>query len=387
MTDLEITGIHKSYGAHPVLRGLDLAVAAGSFTSILGPSGSGKTTLLRVIAGFERADRGVVRLGAEVVDSSDSYLTPDRRRIGFVPQEGNLFPHLSVEQNVGFGLQRSERRGKRVEELLEMVGLSGLERRYPHQLSGGQQQRVALARALAIQPTLVLLDEPFASLDASLRAALRRDVRGVLKEAGTTAVLVTHDQDEALSLADRVAILRHGRIGQCDTPQELYAHPSTPELALGLGETNFLHGRARGDAVETPLGLLALERRPEGAAPGDGAAMLVLARAEQIVICHSSGADRATARVLNAEFYGLDAVVRVRPDWDESATLVARTSEAGALPAQGTRVALSVRGSVIAWADLAAPGDADLPAPKAADLAAPGDADLGISAQIRRSRI
>ena len=364
MTALEITGIHKSYGAHPVLRGLDLAVAAGSFTSILGPSGSGKTTLLRVIAGFERADRGVVRLGAEVVDSSDSYLTPDRRRIGFVPQEGSLFPHLSVEQNVGFGLQRRERRGKRVAELLEMVGLSGLERRYPHQLSGGQQQRVALARALAIQPTLVLLDEPFASLDASLRVALRRDVRGVLKEAGTTAVLVTHDQDEALSLADRVAILRDGRMGQCDTPQELYAHPSTPELALGLGETNFLRGRARGEAVETPLGLLALERRPEaGAAPTDGAAMLVLVRAEQIVFCHSSGADRATARVLNAEFYGHDAVVRVRPDWDESVSLIAHTSEAGALPEQGTRVALSVRGRVIAWAERVPPKDADLVAP------------------------
>jgi iron(III) transport system ATP-binding protein len=385
VTDLEITGIHKSYGAHPVLRGLDLAVAAGSFTSILGPSGSGKTTLLRVIAGFERADRGVVRLGAEVVDSFESYLTPDRRRIGFVPQEGSLFPHLSVEQNVGFGLQRRERRGKRVGELLEMVGLSGLERRYPHQLSGGQQQRVALARALAIQPTLVLLDEPFASLDASLRAALRRDVRRVLKEAGTTAVLVTHDQDEALSLADRVAILGGGRIGQCDTPQELYAHPSTPELALGLGETNFLRGRARGEAVETPLGLLALERRPEaGAAPTDGAAMLVLVRAEQIVFCHGSGADRATARVLNAEFYGHDAVVRVRPDWDEAATLIARTSEAGALPEQGTRVALSVRGSVIAWTEPVPPEDADPVPPEDADPVPPEDADLGSSARIRR---
>ena len=166
-----------------MLRGLDLAVVAGSFTSILGPSGSGKTTLLRVIAGFERADRGSVRLGGEVVDDTEHYVSPDRRRIGFVPQDGSLFPHLSVEQNVGFGLPRRERRGKRVAELLEMVGLGGLERRYPHQLSGGQQQRVALARALAIEPSLVLLDEPFASLDASLRAAFCAKMSGMCSKA------------------------------------------------------------------------------------------------------------------------------------------------------------------------------------------------------------
>ncbi len=140
MIDLEVTGVHKSYGSQPVLRGLDLAVLAGSFTSILGPSGSGKTTLLRVIAGFERADRGVVRLAGAIVDDGDRHVAPDRRRIGFVPQDGSLFPHLSVEQNIGFGLRRSERRGKRVRELVEMAGLAGLERRYPHQLSGGQQQ-------------------------------------------------------------------------------------------------------------------------------------------------------------------------------------------------------------------------------------------------------
>ncbi len=370
MIDLEITGLHKSYGNQPVLRGLELAVVAGSFTSILGASGSGKTTLLRVIAGFERADRGLVRLGAEVVDDAERYVTPDRRRIGFVPQDGSLFPHLSVEQNVGFGLQRRDRHGKRVAELLDMVGLSGLERRYPHQLSGGQQQRVALARALAIEPSIVLLDEPFASLDASLRAALRRDVRGVLKEAGTTVLLVTHDQDEALSLADRVAVLAEGLIGQYDTPRDLYARPCSPELAVGLGETNFLHGRARGAAVETPLGLISLEKRPmTDPVPVEGASLLVLVRAEQIVVSVDSGGDRPTARVLNAEFYGHDAVVRVCPDWDESAVLIARTSEAGTLPEQGTRVTLSVRGSVIAWADATSPG-AGAPDPGAlADLA------------------
>ena len=350
MTSLGVTGVHKSYGGRAVLRGLDLAVVAGSFTSILGPSGSGKTTLLRVIAGFERADRGVVRLGSELVDGTGRFVAPDRRRIGYVPQDGSLFPHLSVEQNVGFGLPRRERRGEPVAQLLEMVGLQGLAGRYPHELSGGQQQRVALARALAIEPSLVLLDEPFASLDASLRAALRQDVRRVLREAGTTALLVTHDQDEALSLADRVAVIRDGRIGQYDTPQALYAHPSSPELAAGLGETNFLRGITRGGGVETPLGLLRLEDGPAaGGTRIDGAALLVLVRPEQIVLSSEPGDDRATARVVDAEFYGHDAVVRLRADWDDSKVLIARTSDAGTLPEEGTRVALSVRGRVVAW--------------------------------------
>ena len=350
MIDLELTGISKSYGSQAVLQGLDLAVVAGSFTSILGPSGSGKTTLLRVIAGFERAERGVVRLGGEVVDDAEHYLAPDRRRIGFVPQEGSLFPHMSVEQNVGFGLPRGERRGRRVGELLDMVGLKGLERRYPHQLSGGQQQRVALARALAIEPSLVLLDEPFASLDAALRAQLRQDVRRVLKTAGTTVLLVTHDQDEALSLADRVAVIHDGRIGQCDTPMALYTHPASPELALGLGETNFLRGTARGGGAETALGELMIEDRAHpGAGRLEGESLVVLVRPEQIVVSAVQGEDRRTARVLDSEFYGHDAVVRLRAEWDASLTLVARTSEAGSLPEVGARVALSVRGRVVAW--------------------------------------
>ena len=171
-----------------------------------------------------------------------------------------------------------------------MVGLKGFERRYPHQLSGGQQQRVALARALAIQPSLVLLDEPFASLDATLRATLRQDVRRVLKDAGTTALLVTHDQDEALSLADRVAIIHQGRIGQCDTPRSIYARPPSPELAIGLGETNFLRGPRRGDAVETSLGLLAIESHLRTVVPTvEGQQLVVLIRPEQIVVSAEQG--------------------------------------------------------------------------------------------------
>ena len=257
MTALEITGIHKSYGAHPVLRGLDLAVAAGSFTSILGPSGSGKTTLLRVIAGFERADRGVVRLGAEVVDSSDSYLTPDRRRIGFVPQEGSLFPHLSVEQNVGFGLQRRERRGKRVAELLEMVGLSGLERRYPHQLSGGQRQRVAIARALASKPSVLLLDEPFGAVDAKIREELREWLVTLHHDLNVTTLFVTHDQEEALEVSNRIVIFSRGILEQVGTPREVYEQPANEFVARFIGAMNVLElqvsqGAARAGELEFP---------------------------------------------------------------------------------------------------------------------------------------
>ncbi len=225
MRQLSVAGLHKAFGAHPVLTGLDLDVPAGSLTAILGPSGSGKTTLLRLLAGFERADAGSIMIGDRTVDGPGVHVPPERRQIGYVPQEGGLFPHLSVAANVGFGLPARQRRGPRTEELLAAVGLAGMGNRYPHQLSGGQQQRVALARALAIRPEIVLLDEPFASLDAHLRASVRADVQQICQTAGTTAILVTHDQDEALSMADRIAVLRDGRIVQYAAPQDLYSRP------------------------------------------------------------------------------------------------------------------------------------------------------------------
>jgi iron(III) transport system ATP-binding protein len=195
MTQLAVTGLTKAFGGRPVLTDVDLDVPEGSLTAILGPSGSGKTTLLRIIVGFEHADGGMVTLGGTVVDGPGAHVPAERRRIGYVPQEGCLFPHLTVAANVGFGLPRRDRRTQAIGDLLDAVGLAGLGGRYPHQLSGGQQQRVALARALAIKPSLVLLDEPFGSLDANLRASIRADVRRLLTEAGATAVLVTHDQD------------------------------------------------------------------------------------------------------------------------------------------------------------------------------------------------
>ncbi len=250
MRDVTVTGLDKAFGAQPVLAGLDLEVPAGSLTAILGPSGSGKTTLLRLLAGFERADAGTIGIGGVLVDGPGVHLPPERRRIGYVPQEGSLFPHLTVAGNVGFGLPARQhgarqRRGGKVEALLETVGLAGFGLRYPHQLSGGQQQRVALARALAIEPAVVLLDEPFASLDAHLRASVRADVQEIFRRAGTTAVLVTHDQDEALSVADRVAALRDGRIAQCAPPEDLYCLRRPPAGELHRGREPGRGGRQR----------------------------------------------------------------------------------------------------------------------------------------------
>jgi iron(III) transport system ATP-binding protein len=355
MKDLRISGVTKAFGPQQVLRGVDLNVAHGSFTAILGASGSGKTTLLRIVAGFERPDSGEVGLGPETVDDGHHRFVPsERRRIGYVPQEGALFPHLSVGRNVGFGLARGPQRAARVDELLELVGLSGLRRRYPHQLSGGQQQRIALARALAIEPEIVLLDEPFSSLDAALRASVRAEVLDVLRRAGTTSVLVTHDQDEALSMADQVAVLRHGVIAQLDTPSGLYGHPGDAELARFLGESNVLDGDVRDAVATTGLGRLAVGR---WTGPPEGGPARVLIRPEQIVLGEAapSGLDGTVA---SYEYFGHDAVVRVRPGAAGLPELVVRVT--GGTPlAPGRQVGLSVRGAVVAWPVGAEPAGAE----------------------------
>ena len=252
-----ITGLRKGFGAQPVLRGVDLEVPKGSITAILGSSGSGKTTMLRLLAGFERPDGGTITIDGTLVDGPNCHLAPGVRRVGYVPQEGCLFPHLDVRANVGFGLAKAKRR-HRVAELLEMTGLEKLGGRYPHQLSGGEQQRVALARALAPDPSLVLLDEPFSSLDASLRTSVRLDVARILGHAGTTTVIVTHDQDEALSMADQVAILRDGTVAQASAPQDLYIRPADARLAQFVGDANLLAGTVRAGCVDTAFGALHL---------------------------------------------------------------------------------------------------------------------------------
>jgi iron(III) transport system ATP-binding protein len=346
MKDLRVSGIAKAFGPQPVLRGVDLVVPHGSFTAILGSSGSGKTTLLRIVAGFERPDGGVVQLGPEVVDDAGHRFVPsERRRIGYVPQEGALFPHLSVGRNVAFGLPRGPDRRQRVDELLELVGLSGYRRRYPHQLSGGQQQRVALARALAIGPEIVLLDEPFASLDAAMRSSVRSDVLGVLRQAGTTSILVTHDQDEALSMADQVAVLRHGVIAQLDTPAALYGRPGDVELAQFLGESNVLEGEVHDGTARTALGHLAVAAGNGSSSAGGPARVMV--RPEQIKLEEPPNGG-VVATVQSYEYYGHDAVVRVRADGGGLPDLVVRVT--GGVPLEpGRRVGLSVLGAVLVW--------------------------------------
>lgn len=347
MTQLAISGVTKAFGGRLVLNGVDLAVPENSLTAILGPSGSGKTTLLRVIVGFEHADGGMVSLGGTVVDGPGMHVPSERRRIGYVPQEGSLFPHLSVAANVGFGLPRRERRGAVIGELLEAVGLAGLGGRYPHQLSGGQQQRVALARALAIKPSLVLLDEPFGSLDAGLRAAIRADVRLLLREAGATAVLVTHDQDEALSTADQVAVLRDGKIAQCAGPLDLYTQPADPELARFVGEANLVDGILGTDSVETVLGQLPVQ--PAVRQTLDPGPVTVLVRPEQITIGETASSPGLAGRIVEYGYHGHDAIVHVAAEQHpQLPAIIVRMLGGCELPA-GSPVTLRARGPVLAW--------------------------------------
>ena len=358
MSTIELRGVAKGYGATPVLHGLDLTVADGSITAILGASGSGKTTLLRLLAGFEHVDAGVVRIGGRVVDDGTRSVRPQHRGVGYVPQDGALFPHLTVMGNVAFGVPRDERADTR--QLIELVGLEGLERRYPHQLSGGQQLRVALARALAVRPGVVLLDEPFSSLDASLRAGLRRDVARVLAEAGATTVIVTHDQDEALALADEVAVLRDGHVVACARPRALYGAPPDLAAATSVGEANVLLGEARGAVARCVLGTVALD--VDGRAGHEGPARLLL-RPEQLLLRLEPAPGAVAATVVDAQFHGHDAVVDVVVERPQRQELVARVP--GDLPVtRGQRVWVEVRGPARAWAlDVAdpLPGDEALP--------------------------
>lgn len=239
---LVLEGVTKRYGDSSGARSLDLTVAQGELVTLIGPSGCGKSTTLRLIAGLERPDEGTVRIAGEVVADGRRFQEPEHRRVGLVFQDHALFPHLTVARNVAFGLDRMPRaeRAARVEEVLGLVRLGHLAGRYPHELSGGEQQRVALARALAPRPAVVLLDEPFSSLDESLRGQVRRDTIATLQETGTTAVLVTHDQTEALSVGHRVVVMHDGLIEQADTPERVFEHPATRFVASFMGDADFL---------------------------------------------------------------------------------------------------------------------------------------------------
>ena len=362
---VRVSALHKSYGATPVLHGVDLSICAGELTAVLGPSGSGKTTLLRLLAGFERADRGRIELGERIVDNARNAVPPEKRRIGYVPQDGALFPHLTVRDNVGFGLRRAQRKSGRIEELLELTSLDGMADRYPHQLSGGQQQRVALARALAPRPDLVLLDEPFSALDAALRASVRADVLAILRASGCTAILVTHDQDEALSMADRIAVLREGRIVQYGTARELYDTPADPQLACFLGEANLLDATLTPRGADLgPLGLLQV--LPGCAVANSRDNVTALVRPEQFSVeVRESGAAAAGSTeagipglVERCEYYGHDAMLTVRPQPQPKSAdnvrpfpdkLLVRLPAGADLPVGGSVVTLTVRSPIAVW--------------------------------------
>jgi len=354
---LEILGLAKSYGATPVLREISFTVPPGGLTAILGASGSGKTTLLRLIAGFETPDAGTIRLAGTELASGAKILPPERRAIGYVAQEGALFPHLNVAGNITFGLPRAERRARhRVAELLRLLDLpQSFADRAPQELSGGQQQRVALARALAPNPRLVLLDEPFSALDAGLRAETRLAVAAALQAAGATAILVTHDQEEALSMGSQVGVLQAGRLAQISPPERLYRQPASAALANFLGEAVFLPGIAAAGRVDCALGTLSLaDRHMQGS-------VQVMVRPEQIKVFAQAREASVAARVRGAEFYGHDALVRFAVRAGERESDVTARMFSHALPRPGEQVWLQVEGDVTAFTASAAPafeGDA-----------------------------
>jgi iron(III) transport system ATP-binding protein len=347
MTALTLSGVTKAFGSTPVLTGVDLHVPARTLTAVLGPSGCGKTTLLRLVAGFDEPDSGSIALGADLVAGAGRPWPAQRRRVGYVPQEGALFPHLSVAANVTFGLPRRERSRAAVGTFLELVGLDpALANRHPHELSGGQQQRVALARALAPRPSIVLLDEPFSSLDAGLRESTRRAVADALVAAEATAVLVTHDQAEALSLADQVAVMREGRLVQLDAPETVYRSPSDAGVAGFVGEAVLLPASVSAGYATCELGSLAVRGSVDGPAR-------ILLRPEQLVLSADGGG--VEARVRDVSYFGHDAAVRLEllPGGTEVLARVAGHDR----PAPGSVVRLSVAGDALAY-----PGDGPVPA-------------------------
>jgi iron(III) transport system ATP-binding protein len=347
MTFLELRGISRRYGAVAALDGVDLAVAAGSRTAILGPSGSGKSTLLRIIAGFEAPDAGRVTLDGAVVADGPAATPAHLRGIGLVAQDGALFPHLSIADNIGFGLpRRAPHRADRIAELMAMVELDpAMLRRRPDQLSGGQQQRVALARALARSPRLMLLDEPFSALDTGLRASTRKAVTALLEAAGITTILVTHDQAEALSFADQVAVMRGGRLLQAGPPRELYLRPRDPMIAEFLGDAIILPAQLAEGWADCALGRIGVDDRRRGPAQ-------IMLRPEQLALAGDrADAPGALAEVAEIDFGGSVCSVTVQlPAGPAGAQRLLLRRPGLGLPAIGDRVRITVLGEAHVFA-------------------------------------
>lgn len=336
---LRLSGIVRRYGAVEAVRGVALAVREGELVALLGPSGCGKTTTLRLIAGFEAPDAGVIEIAGQVVADDRRITPPERRRVGMVFQDYALFPHLTVGQNVAFGIAREPDRRERVADALTQVGLDGLAERMPHQLSGGQQQRVALARALAPRPDLILLDEPFSNLDPHLRAQVRDEVRVILRRANATALLVTHDQEEALTLADQVAVMFAGRIAQLAPPETIYHRPVDRAVAGFIGDAQFLPGHAQGGRVETALGSLPLANDSIGTVDA-------LIRPEMIAVDPEGTVGGVPGIVRRRQFSGRDLLLGIEVGQGER--IDARVDNQATYQ-PGDPVRVSVRGAVIGF--------------------------------------
>nr|WP_321238532.1 ABC transporter ATP-binding protein [uncultured Tolumonas sp.] len=340
---LQLKSVSKSYGQVSAVHKVDLAIPQGSRTAIVGSSGSGKTTLLRMIAGFEFPDGGEILLGGQLLVNGQLAVPAHQRGIGYVPQDGALFPHMKVEDNIAFSLTGTKIEcRRRVSELLEQVELNPtMASRWPHELSGGQQQRVSLARALAQQPRLMLLDEPFSALDAGLRVALRKTVARILAAAGITTILVTHDQAEALSFADQLAVMRGGRLVQAGPPTELYYHPDDENTAHFLGEAIILPASLSDNHAECVLGRLALSR------PTQRREACILLRPEQLKLCEPSES-ACIAEVLDSEFTGSVTMLTVRLSGHDELMSVRHAGLDA--PPLGSQIGLSVSGMVHVFA-------------------------------------
>ncbi|MEN1970081.1 ABC transporter ATP-binding protein [Lentibacillus sp. N15] len=343
MKKLQIKHLSKTFRNVHALHDIQLDLDEGQMLAVLGPSGCGKTTLLRCIAGFETPDTGTITISGRTVYDGTTIVKPEKRWIGYVPQEGVLFPHLTVAQNIAFGLSGKEKRSYRIDEMLELVGMAGLGARMPHELSGGQQQRVALARALAPSPSLVLLDEPFSALDAGLRATLREDVKTTLKKIGATAILVTHDQEEALSMADLVAVMRQGSCVQTTDPVSLYKYPADLHVAKFVGEATILKAEVINGNIKSLFGNLPVA----SGCPTDCALASIMIRPEQFLIGKPNS--EIGGHVVKTTFYGHDALVYLKLDerFGGDEVQIRVMGSPGFTP--GEYVGLKIEGEVMAY--------------------------------------
>lgn len=333
---VHVQDLKKRFGKVDALKGVNLTIAPGQIHVLLGPSGCGKTTLLRSIAGFERPDSGSIDIGDHRVHGSGIYIAPEKRAIGMVFQDYALFPHLSIEKNVAFGVRDKATREQRIVDCLALTQMTAHRKKMPHALSGGEQQRIALARALAPKPGLILLDEPFSNLDAKLRVQIRREIKDILRKVGSTAIFVTHDQEEALSLADKVSVMSEGEIVQSADPATLYHRPVNLEVANFVGHGNLIQGQGQGGEVETILGRLKLYEEHSGP-------MKIMLRPEQL---DASEDEDGLWTLQNQEFLGDRQVLRLASENEDQITV---TQWSWKTQAASQRMSLKVHGRVHGW--------------------------------------